>query len=76
MRHTLGMPQETDACIVQEDKEDCFLELATTTDNAFITINSNSKTASEVSRATKHVTKVYMLICHLTQVSKHTEAVT
>lgn len=57
MRHTLGTPQETDACILQEDKEDCFLELATTSDNAFITINSNSKTASEVSHATKYDTK-------------------
>lgn len=50
MKHRLGEPQEKDVCVLQEDNEDCFLALAMT-DSAYVTINSNSKTASEVSWA-------------------------
>ncbi|KAL3150348.1 hypothetical protein ABBQ32_000191 [Trebouxia sp. C0010 RCD-2024] len=48
MLHRLGQQQAADRCILQEDQPDCFLELATTSDGAYITINSNAKTASEV----------------------------
>ncbi len=47
MKHRLGEQQEEDVCLLQEDNEDCFLALAMT-DGAYVTINSNSKTASEV----------------------------
>ena len=48
MLHRLGQQQATDHCILQEDQPECFLELAATNDGAYITINSNAKTASEV----------------------------
>ncbi|DBB12992.1 TPA: hypothetical protein ACH3X3_005734 [Trebouxia sp. C0006] len=47
MKHRLGEQQEKDVCLLQEDNEDCFLALAMT-DGAYVTINSSSKTASEV----------------------------
>ena len=50
MLHCLGQPQATDRCILQEDQPECFLELAATNDGAYITVNSNAKTASEVGR--------------------------
>ena len=50
MKHRLGEHQNKDTCLLQEDKEDCFLALAMT-DGAYVTINSNSKTTSEVTRA-------------------------
>lgn len=48
MLHRLGQQQASDQCILQEDHPECFIELATTSDGAYITINSNAKTASEV----------------------------
>ena len=50
MLHVLGQSQQQDQCLLIEDKEDCFLELTKTLDGAYVTINSNSKTSSEVSR--------------------------
>lgn len=50
MLHRLGQQQAADQCILQEDQPACFLELAATNDGAYITINSNAKTASEVGR--------------------------
>jgi len=49
-KHRLGEQQEKDVCLLEEDNEDCFLALAMT-DSAYVTINSNSKTASQVIRA-------------------------
>lgn len=61
MLHRLGQRQAADQCVLQEDNPECFLELATTSDGAYITINSNAKTASEVGswvvRSTKLVTQ-------------------
>ena len=48
MLHHLGQQQAADQCTLQEDQPECFLELATTNDGAYVTINSNAKTASEV----------------------------
>lgn len=48
MLHRLGQQQAADQCILQEDQPECFLELASTNDGAYITINSNAKSASEV----------------------------
>ena len=48
MLHRLGQQQATDHCILQEDQPECFLELTATNDGAYIIINSNAKTASEV----------------------------
>ena len=48
MLHSLGQQQKQDRCILREDKPECFLELATTNDGAYVTLNSNAKTASEV----------------------------
>ncbi len=50
MKHKVGEQQEQDVCLLQENNEDCFLALAMT-DGAYVTINSNSKTASEVTWA-------------------------
>ncbi len=50
MKHRLGEQQEKDVCLLQEDNKDCFLALAMT-DGAYVTINSSSKTASEVTQA-------------------------
>lgn len=52
MLHCLGQQQTDDQCILQEDQPECFLELATTNDGAYVTINSNAKTASEVGACT------------------------
>ena len=51
MLHHLGQQQAADHCILQEDQPECFLELAATNDGAYITINSNAKTASQVGGA-------------------------
>ena len=48
MLHMLGGAQQHDQCLLTEDREDCFLELAMTLDGAYVTINSNSKSSSEV----------------------------
>ena len=50
MLHCLGQQQAADQCILQEDQPECFLEVAATNDGAYITINSNAKTASEVAQ--------------------------
>lgn len=48
MLHMLGEAQQHDLCLLTEDREDSFLELAMTSDGAYVTINSNSKSSSEV----------------------------
>ena len=48
MVHSVGAPQQEDVCILQEDREDCFLALSSTLDGAYVTVNSSSKTSSEV----------------------------
>ena len=48
MVHHIGTKQEEDVCLLQEDDKRCCLELATTLDGTYVTINSNSKTSSEV----------------------------
>ena len=55
MLHRLGQPQEEDECLLHEQHEDCFLELGMTLDGEYVTINSSTKTSSEVSLALQFV---------------------
>lgn len=48
MLHYLGQPQQQDQCLLHEAKQDCFLELAMTLSGSYVTVNSNTKTSSEV----------------------------
>lgn len=66
MVHQLGAHLEDDVCVLQEDSQECFLELATTLDGAFVTINSNSKTSSEVRcQANSSIQHCYQRQSHL-----------
>ena len=63
MLHWLGQPQEKDECLLHEQHEDCFLELAMTLDGKYVTINSSTKTSSEVSLAMHLVTIAQDHVC-------------
>lgn len=46
--HQVGTPQESDVLVFQEDDDSIFIDVGSTKDQRFVTINGNSLSSSEV----------------------------